>query len=151
MSTIRRGRPRDLPDLLRLVAEYCDQDRHVFDGPSAEAALVPLLASDDHGVVWVAAGPDGRLEGYAVVTWGWSVESGGRDALLDEIYVRRRGEGLGTAFAEHVLADLGGRGIRRAFLETEAHNEDARRLYRRFGFQEEDSVWMSRVLDPPVP
>lgn len=26
--------------------------------------------------------------GYAIVTWGYSLESGGREALLDEIYLK---------------------------------------------------------------
>lgn len=151
MRVIRRARPSDLAALIGLVAEYCEHDRHVFDRARAEAGLAPLLESDEHGVVWVADAAGDGLAGYAVVTWGWSVESGGRDALLDEIYVRRRGEGLGSAFAEHVLGDLRRRGISRAFLETEAHNESARRLYRRFGFVEEDSVWMSGELDPTAP
>jgi len=32
------------------------------------------------------------------------------------------------------------------FLETETHNERARRFYSRQGFEADDSIWMSRDL-----
>jgi ribosomal protein S18 acetylase RimI-like enzyme len=32
------------------------------------------------------------------------------------------------------------------FLETETGNDGARRFYRSLGFDEEDSIWMSRTL-----
>jgi ribosomal protein S18 acetylase RimI-like enzyme len=34
----------------------------------------------------------------------------------------------------------------RIFLETEDHNEPVRRFYRRHGFRDEPSVWMSLDL-----
>ena len=36
--------------------------------------------------------------------------------------------------------------MRRIFLETEAPNDDARRLYERLGFEAEDSIWMAKRL-----
>jgi ribosomal protein S18 acetylase RimI-like enzyme len=80
------------------------------------------------------------------VTWGYSIESGGRDALLDEIYVREQGEGLGGRLLDDVLSDLVARGLPRVFLETEAHNEAVRQFYTRHGFETEASIWMSRDL-----
>ena len=82
--------------------------------------------------------------GYAVVTWSWSIESGGRDGLLDEIYVSRRDSGLGSRAIDAILQDCRARGLPRLFLETETANEDARRLYERHGFAVEDSIWMTR-------
>ncbi|MGB0800787.1 MAG: GNAT family N-acetyltransferase, partial [Ilumatobacteraceae bacterium] len=38
------------------------------------------------------------------------------------------------------------RGMRRIFLETEAPNDAARRLYARHGFTAEDSIWMAALL-----
>jgi GNAT superfamily N-acetyltransferase len=39
------------------------------------------------------------IAGYLVITWGWGIESGGREALIDEIYVtpEYRGQGLASA------------------------------------------------------
>ncbi|MGI8518581.1 MAG: GNAT family N-acetyltransferase [Acidimicrobiia bacterium] len=80
------------------------------------------------------------IEGYCVATWSYSLESGGRDGLIDEFYTRERGRGVGGAALEEILADLKLRRIPRLFLETEAHNEQVRRFYRRHGLVEEDSI-----------
>ncbi len=137
--------PEDLERLLELCMRYCQADGHVLDAVGATAGFTPLLESDEHGVVWVVE-RSGRVVGYAVVTWSWSIESGGRDALLDEVYAETSGEGLGSVLVAHVVEDCRLRGLPRIFLETERANHDARRLYRRFGFEEEDSVWMVKVV-----
>lgn len=142
---VRLGRPADVDALVGLVREYCAEDDHVFEVSRVRAALAPLLAHDRYGVIWVIGEP---LQGYAVVTWGYSLESGGLDALLDEVYVRKRGRGLGARLVRAAMDDSAARGIGRMFLETEGNNEGARRFYARHGFQIEDSVWMSRELEP---
>ncbi|HUP17745.1 MAG TPA: GNAT family N-acetyltransferase [Acidimicrobiia bacterium] len=140
---ISRARLEDLDVLAALSAEFNEIDGHPHDDTRVRAALSPLLADDSLGVVYVF----GELaSGYAVVTWGYSIESGGRDALLDEIYVRPRGQGLGGAAFEEVLDDLRQRGLTRMFLETERPNTKVRTFYTRHGFKEDDSIWMSREL-----
>lgn len=142
---IRLAGPADLDRLLEMHARFCAADAHEFDAEAARNALGPLLVDDRIGLVWLAAGDARR--GYAIVTWGWSVESGGRDALLDEIYAEPPGRGIGAALIEAILAELEARAsVSRIFLETEERNERARRLYRRLGFEVEPSVWMSREL-----
>ena len=55
----------------------------------ATAAFAPLLDDDRHGVVWIVDSPPA----YAVLTWGWSIEAGGAEAVLDEIFVSRTRRG----------------------------------------------------------
>jgi ribosomal protein S18 acetylase RimI-like enzyme len=142
VTNVRRAVPDDLATLLVLVAEYCEADGHEFDAGVARAGLEPLLADDSLGVVWMIGDDDG----YAVVTWGWSVEIGGLDVVLDEIYVRSRGRGKASAAMRVIEDDLRARGVKRIVLETERPNDAARRLYTRLGFTAEDSIWMSKVL-----
>jgi GNAT superfamily N-acetyltransferase len=136
---IRRAVPDDLDTLIELHRQFCELDRHPFTEPRVRAAFIPLLEGDEHGVVWIIDEP----AAYAILTWGWSIEAGGFEAVLDEIYASQRNAGLGAALIEHVVADARARGIARIFLETEAHNERGRRLYARHGFVEDDSIWMS--------
>ncbi len=138
MSTIRRAGPDDLETVLALHEQFCAVDHHPFDAVRATAGFAPLLGDDRHGVVWITE------RAYAVVTWGWSIEAGGAEGLLDEIYVDDRGRGTGTALIGHLLADAKARGLARVFLETESSNERVRALYARLGFVVDDSVWMSR-------
>ncbi|WP_432824496.1 N-acetyltransferase family protein [Dactylosporangium sp. CA-092794] len=143
-TRVYRATAGDLAALLPLVREFCAVDRHEFDEERVTRALRPLLAGDAHGQVWLVGGAASGPVGYAVVTWGWSLESGGREALLDEIYVRDRGNGLGGALLRRTISAATEAGAAAMFLETEAHNDRVRTFYARHGFEAEDSVWMSR-------
>jgi GNAT superfamily N-acetyltransferase len=127
-----------------LIRSFYEIDHHEFDESFVRQALIPLLGDDAFGQVWVT--DDGELGGYAVVTWGYSLESGGRECLVDEIYVERRSNGTGARLLEAAIEGARQAGARAVFLETEAHNERVRSFYVCSGFEIEDSVWMSRSL-----
>ncbi len=135
--SVRRAVPTDLDMLVGLHRRFCAIDGHPFDDDRARRGFAPLLANDRHGVVWLVD------SGYAVVTWGWSIEAGGGEAVLDEVFVEQRGHGVGTTLIQHVLSDCRTRGLARVFLETESHNQRVRELYEREGFVADDSIWMT--------
>lgn len=139
MVHIRRSGPGDLDRLVELHGEFCAIDAHPFDIRRARAALDPLLANDRHGVVWIVDAPPA----YAVLTWGWSIEAGGAEAVLDEIFVSERNAGVGSSLIQHLLADARRRGLARVFLETETANHRVREFYERHGFRVDASIWMA--------
>lgn len=139
---VRTGTADDLEVLLVLGRRYCEADGHEFDEARARRAFAGLLAQPRWGTVLLAE-LDGTVVGYAVVTVGYSIESGGVEALLDEVYLDIRSQGLGSILLDHVLAEARRRGAQRLFLETEAPNERARAFYRRHGFHQDDSIWLS--------
>lgn len=143
-EVLRTATLGDLELVCGLVEEFCAVDGHDYDQARVRVALVDLLEGPEPrpGVVWLIVGAD-VVEGYAVVTWGFSLESGGREALVDELYVRQRRRGLGTQAMAAVLDASRAAGARRIFLETELGNDDARRFYARHGFAADDSIWMS--------
>ncbi|MBB5960016.1 GNAT superfamily N-acetyltransferase [Saccharothrix tamanrassetensis] len=126
--------------ILPLVREFYAVDGHDYDEARLTSAFGPLLADDRYGQVWLFD------TGYAVVTWGYSLESGGRDALLDEFFVRNRGGGVGGKVIAELVEACREAGALRMLLETEAPNDAARRFYRRHGFEPETSTWMGRDL-----
>jgi GNAT superfamily N-acetyltransferase len=143
-------RADEVDAVVELCRAFCAEDRHPFDADRVRAGLVGLLERPHFGTTLVLRqGP--TPVGYAVVTLGWSLESGGLDALLDEVYVTpdRRGGGVGTALITAALDHARALGARRAYLEVEASNPAARRLYRRLGFVAEDSQMMLRWFDGP--
>lgn len=145
MPLVRRAAPADLDEVLVLVREFYALDRHEYDETRVRAALGPLLAGDEYGQVWLLV-VGVAAAGYAVVTWGWSLESGGREALLDEIYIRGRGNGFGRLLLTQAMRAAARAGAKRMFLEIEAHNQRVRGFYASLGFAPEDSVWMSTDL-----
>lgn len=142
---IRRAVPADLGELLPLIRGFYRADGHRYDERLVRAGLTPLLADARHGIVLVTD----DLTGYAVLTWGWSLESGGREALLDEIYVAVRGRGSGTELLAASVEAAAAEGAKALFLETERRNERGRRFYVRHGFRIEESVWLRRDLTDP--
>ena len=154
--SLRRANKQDRPLLLTLIEEFCRVDQHVFEARRVSIALGPLLENDNLGIVYLvetertgASGSTGVQEtvcGYVIITWGYSIESGGREGLIDEIYLRRPGQGLGSALFPLLLDALAPFELKVMFLETERGNDRARRFYQRHGFVEDDSIWMSRGI-----
>jgi len=88
-------------------------------------ALAPLLAGGMEGAVWMI-GPSKAPIGYCVVTFGWSVEAGGREAWVEDIYVRPsvRRRGIGREIVNAVSVSLRQGGVKRlnARLPRMAHS-----------------------------
>src|ERR1700730_16064853 len=76
-----------LGDLLVLMRELYAIVHIPFEEEAARDALVPLLSEDAIGRAWLIH-VGGATVGYVVVTFGWSLEFHGKDALVDELYVR---------------------------------------------------------------
>ena len=149
MQTLRLLGPSEIDDLLPLCAAFCREDGHAFDEERVRRGLQGLVGSSPYGFVLVLR-HGGFAVGYAAVTLGWSLESGGIDALLDEVYLQPalRNEGLGTRLIEGAVEGARARGALRIYLEVEAGNDDARRLYERLGWRPEPSQMMLRWLVP---
>ena len=145
--TFRVADPSDADALLALMRELYAHERIVFDEPKARGALAQLLADDSCGVAHLLLF-GGEVAGYLVLTFGFSLEFGGRDAFVDELYVRDefRGRGMGKA-ALRLAADVcRARGVRALHLEVERANEGAQGLYRRAGFVDHDRYLLTRWL-----
>jgi hypothetical protein len=81
---IRRARAGDVDGMLALMRPYYAEDGYRFDRGCAAKVLRAFLRRPACGRAWVLTW-EGRVSGYAVVTLGYSLEHGGRDAFLDEI------------------------------------------------------------------
>jgi len=109
-------------------------------------ALVPILENPGIGEIWVDE--DASLLGYLVMSWGWGIESGGKEALIDEIYVATavRGRGIASELMAAALKSARAQQAKTVFLETERSNPRSRGLYEKFHFKVEDSIWMRLEL-----
>ncbi len=145
MPTFRLATVDDLLILLKLNKEFCEIDFHEFEETRIKNAFMPLLSNTQLGVV-ILLELEGAITGYAVLTWGWSIESGGREGLIDEIYVSERNSGLGAALLNEVIKVANEFEVKKIFLETELANERVRNFYQRHGFEKEDSIWLSHGI-----
>ena len=134
--TLAQATPADVEELLPLVRAYHDFEGIHSTDSNRRRALRPLLEEDSKvGRVWWIV-EAGKRVGYLVLCFGYSIELGGRDAFLDELFVvpAARGRGLGTAALEAVQAKAADLGVLALHLEVAVDNPRARALYRKAGF-----------------
>jgi GNAT superfamily N-acetyltransferase len=119
--------------LERLVRAYYLEDGHTFHEDRQPPALAALVTGEPHARAWLIR-LAGRSVGYVVLALTFSVEAGGHEACVDELYLvpEVRNRGLGGRVLELVDAKARVLGVRRVFLEVGRHNR-AIALYRRAG------------------
>lgn len=131
--------PEHAERLTALVAAFHAEEGLDLSDAIRDAALLPLLDGIPHGAAYLI-GPERAPIGYVVVTFGWSVEFGGIDGFIDEIYLRPavRGRGIATEVMQALGKTLAEAGMKALHLEVNARNERAVRLYERAGFRKRD-------------
>jgi ribosomal protein S18 acetylase RimI-like enzyme len=123
------------------------QENATFSNVEISGSGINEIYDLRNGDVWIAE--DDQVLGYLVITWGWGIESGGKEALIDEIFISPplRGQGLATALIQAALGRARDLGTKAVFLETERENPQSRKLYERLGFRTESSLWMRALLE----
>jgi GNAT superfamily N-acetyltransferase len=139
--------PSDADTILELMQEFYREEHLRFDPEKTPRAVGQILENSTHGLIeLMMIGED--VAGYLVVTFGFSLEFGGRDALLDELYVREsfRGRGIGRAALQHVEEICRREGIVATHLHVDRGNAAAARLYGAAGYQAHDRDIMTKWL-----
>lgn len=133
--------------LIDFMQKFYAREHLRFDEPAARRALQQILSDRAFGVVHLVSSRN-EVIGYIVVTFGFSLEFHGRDAFLDELYLREeyRGKGIGKASLEFVEALCRREGIKALHLEVERRNRKAQGLYRQAGYQDHDRYLLTKWL-----
>jgi ribosomal protein S18 acetylase RimI-like enzyme len=145
--SFRSAAESDTATLLQFMRAYYAFDGHGFDEQKARVALTTLLRNANLGRVWLILDGEASV-GYVVICFGYSLEWLGRDAFVDEFYLlpeyRRRGWGRKTmAFVEDAARSLN---VRALHLEVVRQNTAALEVYRKLGFKERESTFMSKWI-----
>lgn len=145
--TLGLASAEDLDEVLPVVREFYAHFEFPWDEVRKRGLLAGFLANPGSGRLWLARS-GGRIVGYALVAFYFSLEFDGRVALLDEFYLtaETRGRGLGGRFLDQVSGALAADGIGVLRLEVEARHPEAARLYARQGFKADGRGTWSRML-----
>jgi ribosomal protein S18 acetylase RimI-like enzyme len=146
---VRTAEAGDIERILELSSRLYSEDGDVpFDRTAARGGLQELVDSGELGVAFVSE-EGGRVVAYLVLVWGFSLEFGGRDAFVDELYVVPdwRGRGTGSALIEAAEAACVKARAIAIHLAVERSNVGAYRLYRRLGFSGQEKLLMTKRLD----
>ena len=121
-----------------LVAAFHQHEGVNVAARARRTSIDSLLAMPAQGRILLVQDRDNEIVGYAVMAFGFSLEFGGRDAFLDEVFVRKefRGQGIGSAALTAVCAWARREGLCALHLEVERDNKAAKALYSRAGFED---------------
>lgn len=124
---VREMTEADLPAVLELEHTLFPEDAW------SERMFRDELAQRPHTRYYVLAedGP-GEPIGYA----GLAAAAGTGDVQTIGVRPAHWGQGVGAALLDALLTEAAARGCAEVFLEVRADNERAKKLYRRFGFEE---------------
>lgn len=138
----------DLDCLAAMRQELYAHDPTAIHASRDRETLWQLINQPALGRAWLAISR-GQCIGYLIITFCFSIEFGGRFALIDELFLAAewRSRGLGSELLELLEHHLRGEGIGAIRLEVERSNVGAERLYRRQGFEPHDRHLMTKWLD----
>lgn len=148
---LREATASDCALLVGLMSEFYAESGYPLNRRRAEIAFSELLSDPGLGQVWLIQAEPGPI-GYVVLTLGYSMEYGGRDAFVDDLFIQPsfRGRGLGKLALAEVRATCAERGVRALHLEVGRDNDAAQSLYRQTGFVDTDRQLLTLKLADPT-
>jgi GNAT superfamily N-acetyltransferase len=149
--TFTLATPADEDLLVELMREFYLIEHLPFDEQVVRKGLREILAQRIYGLIHLIRvdGHASDVAGYMALTFGFSLEFHGRDALIDELYVREahRGKGLGRAALELAEEVCRREGVAALHLEVDRVNVRAQEIYRKAGYRDHDRYLLTRWLD----
>lgn len=138
----------DLERVLSLVTQFHAEEDITLSDAQRHDGIAPLLDGSPYGAVYLI-GPKRAPIGYVAITFTWSIEFGGLNAILDEVFLKPavRGRGIATEVLIALSARLFEAGICTIDLEVDSENAAARKLYTRAGFKPR-TRYMSMTRQP---
>lgn len=129
----------DFNDLERMIFElYADDKATTVGSMSSENVqkTVERLEKSPSELAILMFTIEGQIVGYALLTWFWSNEFGGRMLMIDELLVKEsfRNQGIASRFFENLFSEkrYGEVGY---LLEVGTQKKKTAGFYERMGFQ----------------
>lgn len=134
--------------LINLMQEFYTLEHLNFEEHSIRLALQQILSDQRFGMVHLIK-VENEVSGYVVLTFGFSLEFHGRDAFVDELYLREayRGKGIGKKSLKFIEALCQREGIKALHLEVERKNIRAQSVYQQAGYKDHDRYLLTKWLE----
>jgi GNAT superfamily N-acetyltransferase len=147
MLTIVPAKLEDVSRILPMMQEFYLFEQIPYEDSRARRLLEQLIGDVSLGRVLLLWDGDAII-GYMVIGFGFSIEFGGRNALLDELFILPgfRGRGYGSAAIARTESECKAAGIEVLHLEADHFNTRAHDLYLRLGFKDHKRHLMTKWL-----
>lgn len=134
--------------LLILTKEFYQIEHLTYNVEVLNKCFDEIFTNDNLAIIWIIY-VDGEPAGYVVLTFGYSLEFHGRDALIDEFYIREnyRNQGIGKQTLEFVQKNCQALGIKAVHLEVYHENNRAKSIYQKAGFVTHDRYFMTNCIN----
>jgi ribosomal protein S18 acetylase RimI-like enzyme len=141
----------DVDTLLPLMRLYYEFDYLAFEEERAQRALAGLLENDSLGKAWLIRWQEAAA-GYVVLTYDYGLDSGGREAVIDEFYLRSdyRRQGIGREAIRFLEQFCSAEGMTALWLGVRHDNTAARAFYSEMGFEDTGLRMMAKAIQPLV-
>ncbi len=137
----------DAPRILAMMEAAHAEAGRATSADHRAAALAPLLQGTALGEVYLI-GPKLAPIGYIVLTHGYSLEYGGPDARIDDLYLRSsvRGRGVDGEIVQAVAEHLAKLGTRALHMEVASEDSFGLQTYAKRGFAPRTTRLLTREL-----
>ena len=107
-----------------------------------------FIKNDHLGKFWMITF-SGKTIGYLILTFGYSFYHGGRDAFIEEIYLKKeyRNQGFGTHILESLHFFASKHDVKAIHLKAEQGKVDRQRLYMKAGFKGSERQIFTKIID----
>lgn len=131
--------------ILQMMREFNAIDNYPFEENLRQENLLKFIGNKELGRFWIIR-YESKIIGYIVLAFSFSFEFKGRDAFIDEFYVKEefRKKGFGSKTLDFVIQQAQSLGVKAIHLEVEKHNEKANLLYHKKGFKDHNRFLMTR-------
>lgn len=126
----------DIPILVELMREFYAEANYQLDMQWAAASFSALLKDNSRGAAWIIL-QDSEPAGYVVLTTRFSMEYGGLDGFIDDLFIRPgyRRKGLGREALRALFDECDRRKLLAVHVEVGEDNIGAKSLYKSYGLE----------------
>ncbi|NNG02364.1 MAG: GNAT family N-acetyltransferase [Desulfobacteraceae bacterium] len=145
--TTNRASIGDMDSLIHLMRQFYKESGFELNERLSRQAFDELIGNPALGGVWLMYENETRA-GYIVLTYGFSMAYGGRDAYVEDLYVlpEFRDRGVGRCGIHTLFEACRAQGIRAVHVDVGTDNTPAIGLYTAFGFKKQGHLFLTCTL-----
>ncbi|GAB4228924.1 MAG: hypothetical protein Tsb0034_00330 [Ekhidna sp.] len=133
---------------LEMMEDFYAMNGYQFYEVQASRNFEEFIQNDQLGKFWII-NFSGKIAGYLILTFGYSFEYGGRDAFIDELFLKEefRNRGIGGLILESVDFFARKHGVKAIHLEMEKENLIENKLCVKSGFKSNDRSLLTKIVE----